>query len=80
MQTQSVKTTIELTRDILYLAKMKALKERKTLKAVITESLLKELSPKKLNNKRNKLPIKIGGYKLGGIKGGLRRVDIYEDF
>ena len=79
MDTQIVKTTIMIDAELLYLAKMKALKEKKSLKEIINESLAKELG--RQEKKREKTQnIKIGGYKLGGIKGGLRRIDIYENF
>ena len=77
MDAKQVKTTIELDARLLYLAKMKALQERKTLKEVISESLEKELKIKKAGKEKKALPI--GGYNLGGIKGTLRRIDIYED-
>lgn len=73
-----VKTTIELDAELIYLAKMKGLQEKKTLRQIISESLAKELNiPKK--EKLKKIP-QIGGYNLGGVKGTLRRVEIYEDF
>lgn len=78
MDTNEVKTTIEIDAKLLYLVKMKALQEGKTLKEVISESLTKELRVKEV--KKEKKAIHIGGYNLGGVKGTLRRVDIYEDF
>jgi len=75
---QTVKTTVEISPNLLYLAKLKALKERKTLKEVIQESLAKDLGiPAKKLLKEKK--VKIGGYRLGGVKGSLRRIDIYEN-
>lgn len=78
MDTQTVKTTIELEKDLLYLAKLKALKEKKSLKEIVNQSLAKELGFLE-KKKPKKMKIKIGGYKLGGVKGSLRRVDIYEN-
>lgn len=78
MDTQEVKTTIELDARLLYLAKMKALEEKKTLKEVIAESLAKELRIAK--KQKGRKTVKIGGYNLGGVKGNLSRADIYEDF
>lgn len=43
MQIQTVKTTIEIDADLFYLAKMKALQEKKSLKEVINFSLAKSL-------------------------------------
>ncbi|OGK08836.1 hypothetical protein A2767_07145 [Candidatus Roizmanbacteria bacterium RIFCSPHIGHO2_01_FULL_35_10] len=78
MQTQTVKTTVEINPDLLYMAKIKALKENKSLKEIINESLKKELGIKTKIKKTK--PVQIGGYNLGGIKGSLRREDIYENF
>lgn len=43
MQIQTVKTTIEIDANLFYLAKMKALQEKKSLKEVINFSLAKSL-------------------------------------
>lgn len=43
MQIQTVKTTIEIDANLFYLAKMKALQERKSLKEIINLSLAKNL-------------------------------------
>jgi len=43
MQIQTVKTTIEIDANLFYLAKMKALQEKKSLKEVINLSLAKNL-------------------------------------
>lgn len=45
MQTQPVKTTIEIDSRLFYLAKMKALQERKSLKEIVNQSLAETLSP-----------------------------------
>jgi hypothetical protein len=76
MQLQTTKTTIELENELVYWAKIKALNEGRTLREVIAESLKQSLGiePKKLIK-----PVKIGNYALGGVKGGLRRVDLYDD-
>ena len=76
---QDVKTTVEIDPELLYLAKKKALEEKMTLKKIISEGLKKELGIHN-DGKKPKEPTSIGGYSLGGIKGGLRRIDIYEDF
>ncbi len=43
MQIQTVKTTIEIDANLFYLAKMKALQEKKSLKEIINFSLAKNL-------------------------------------
>lgn len=78
MARQTVKTTIELDADLLYQVKLKALQERKTLKQIVTASLKKHLKlpaphPRAIQER-------IGGHRLGGIKGTLSRSEIYEDF
>jgi hypothetical protein len=77
MQLQTVKTTVELDPHLVYLAKMKALNEGKTLREIIAESLKQSLKVKLGTLTKS---AKIGGYALGGIKGSLRRVNLYEDF
>lgn len=43
MQIQTIKTTIEIDSDLFYLAKMKALQDKTSLKEVINFSLAKNL-------------------------------------
>lgn len=50
MQIQTVKTTIEIDANLFYLAKMKALQERISLKEVINLSLAKNLKVDKQKN------------------------------
>lgn len=47
MQTQQVKTTVEINSDLLFLAKMRALQEGKSLKDIINSSLAKNLKVSK---------------------------------
>lgn len=47
MQTQTVKTTVEIDANLFYLAKMKALEEKKSLKEIINLSLAKNLDTNK---------------------------------
>ena len=47
MQTQTVKTTIEIDAHLFYLAKMKAVQENTSLKEVFNFSLAKSLNPDK---------------------------------
>lgn len=75
---QTIKTTIEINADLLYRARLKAIEEQKSLKQIINESLAKELHREHSNSPEKN--ITIGGHRLGGIKGGLRRADIYENF
>lgn len=49
MQTQTVKTTIEIDANLFYLAKMEALQEKKSLKEIINLCLAKNL---KANNQK----------------------------
>lgn len=79
MQTSTQKTTVELDRELIALAKIQAIREGRTLRDIITEGLKIKLQVKKYINKKPR-KIKIGGYKLGGVIGSLRRVDLYEDF
>lgn len=81
MQIQTQKTTVELDRQLLSLAKIQAIREGKTLRDIIAEGLKTKL------RLQNKQPIKskekggkIGGHRLGGVIGSLRRVDLYEEF
>ena len=77
MAKQTVKTTIELDANLLYQAKLTALREGKTLKHIIHASLKKHLkSSTPLPKTRQE---RIGGPKLGGVKGTLSRSEIYED-
>lgn len=50
MQTQTVKTTIEINSNLFYLAKMKALQEKKSLKEIINLSLAKSLRNDKIKS------------------------------
>jgi len=50
MQIQTVKTTIEIDANLFYLAKMKALQEKTSLKEVINISLAKSLSNNKIRS------------------------------
>lgn len=47
MQIQTVKTTIEIDANLFYLAKMKALQEKKSLKEIVNLSLAKNLNVNK---------------------------------
>lgn len=76
MDIQKIKTTVELDAQILYLAKLKALREKKTLRQLVNESLARNLGA--VLPRQPGTPIKIGGHKLGGVKSDLRRTEIYE--
>ena len=47
MQTQTVKTTVEIDANLFYLAKMEAVQEKKSLKEVINLCLAKNLKANK---------------------------------
>mgnify|MGYP001579392697 CR=1 FL=1 len=76
---QTVRTTIEIDRELIKKAKQKAIEEDKSLKRVITEALRKQLEPEtplKSKAKAKKYPFKT--YHMGKMKGTLRRVEIYD--
>lgn len=72
-----VKTTIEIDAQLLRLVKLKAVKERKSLKTIVHESLTKEvgITP----SKQPQIKPQIGSRHLGGIKAKFSRIDLYED-
>lgn len=76
MNSDTVKTTVEISRELLLEAKMQALREQKTLKEFIRESLTKRLHRPVQPDKTATLTI--GGYHLGGVKTSLRRREIYD--
>ncbi len=73
----TVKTTIEIDAWLLQQAKIKAIREKKSLKEIVNESLARELSIK--TEKATQEKMTIGGHRLGGVQGGLRRIELYED-
>jgi len=74
----TAKTTVEIDSQLLYGIKLKALEEGKSIKQVINECLAQGVGVK-TGKRLKKSTAKIGGYRLGGIKDNLRRIDIYED-
>lgn len=70
---QTVRTTIELDKDLLKKAKQKAIEEDKKLKQVIAEALRKDL----LGEKPKKRKVKFKTFPLG-VKGTLSRDEIYD--
>lgn len=76
MISDTVKTTVELDRELLLAAKMQALREQKTLKEYIRESLVRHLHRPVQPDK--KVLSAIGGYHLGGVKTSLKRREIYD--
>lgn len=70
---QTARTTIELDKELLKMAKQKAIKEDKNLKQVITEALRKDL----LGERPKKRKVKFKTFPLG-VKGTLRREEIYD--
>lgn len=77
MDKQTIKTTIEIDTNLLYLAKRKALDEQITLKDVVNQSLKLHLTQKP--NPKQK-PVIIGGHHLGGVKTDLSRDKIYDNY
>lgn len=76
---QTVRTTIELDRELIKLAKRKAIEEDRNLKQVITEALRKQLEPEtsqKSKARAKKYPFK--AYHMGKVKGNLSREEIYD--
>lgn len=76
MSKQTIKTTIEIEADLLYLAKRKALDENSSLKNVVNESLKLNLTQKQHKQKT----IKIGGHHLGKVKTNISRDEIYDNY
>lgn len=73
---QTIRTTIELDKELLIRAKQKALEKDKTLREIITTAIQKEVrAPLEKKGKARK--IKIRTYNMGEIKGTLSRKDIY---
>ena len=56
---QLAKTTVEIDKNLLFLAKKLALEENKTLKEIFTESLVQYLAQKKSSKKGSS--VKLGG-------------------
>lgn len=76
---QTVRTTIELDKELLKKAKQKAIEEDKNLKRVITEALREQLepeTPQKSKARAKKYPFK--AYHMGKVKGNLSREEIYD--
>lgn len=76
---QTVRTTIELDKELLKRAKRKALEEDKNLKQVISEALKKQLEPETTYERKaraKKYPFK--AYNMGKVKGNLSREEIYD--
>jgi predicted transcriptional regulator len=71
----TVRTTVELDKDLLKKAKQKAVEEDKTLKQLVESALKKEVE----NPEKRKRKIKIRTYDMGEIKGTLSREEIYEE-
>lgn len=75
MNTQTVKTTIEIDTHLLKLAKIKALEDRTNLKTVVNQALAQTLTaPPPTENPT------IGGHHLGGIKTSLSRTEMYDEY
>ncbi len=77
MYTQPVKTTVQIDPDIFYLARLKALEQKTTLKKLINDGLRIIVQNKPVKTRIHPV-IKWGGYDLGTIKGKLTRKEIYD--
>ena len=76
---QTVRTTIELDKDLFKAAKQRAIDEDKSFKQVVSDVLKKKLmvkTAKKVVNETKKYPFK--AYHMGEIKGNLSREEIYD--
>ena len=77
MYTQPVKTTVFIDPDVLYLARVKMLEQKTTLKKLINDGL--RIAVQNVPIKAHTSPkIKWGKYNLG-IMGKLSRKEIYAD-
>lgn len=77
MYTHPVKTTIFIDPDLFYLARVKALEQKTTLKKLVNDGLriVVQNVPVKTHTPAK---IKWGSYDLGPIKGKLTREEIYD--
>lgn len=73
---QTVRTTIELDKELLKMAKQRALEEDKSLKQLMKEAVEKIVEPKR--KRATKKRIKIRTYDMGEIRGTLSREEIYD--
>lgn len=69
------RTTITLPEDVLEKAKLVAVLEKTTLSGLLRKILEKQMT----SVKKSKLHMQLGKYSIG-IKGSLRRKNIYEDY
>ena len=73
-----VKTTITIPSEIFVKAKIKAVREKKSLSKLIREALREKVEPKR--NKQVKDPMRLAGiFKLGTDKLYEKRSDLYEE-
>ena len=79
MLNQTVRTTLEIDQNLLYCAKLQALKNNVSLKTIFQNSLKHYLNlvPQR-DGKKNALPVKIGGHNLGKMKSTFSRKEIYD--
>lgn len=74
---QTVRTTIELDKELLKKAKQKAIEEDKSLRQVVNEVLKKEFGLK--TERKNKPKFEFRTYNMGVVKLPLTREEIYEE-
>lgn len=81
MQTQLIRTTVQLDSRLLKKVKLKMINEQMSFRQMVENSLEANISGRILpkDPKQSKKKVSFGGYNLGGIKGKLSRKEIYED-
>lgn len=81
MQTQSIRTTVQLDPQLLKNVKLKMIDEQMSFRQMVESSLEAAISGRILpkTTKKSKKKISFGGYNLGGISSKLSRDEIYED-
>ena len=78
MQTQTVKTTVELYTDVWKDVKLEALERGLSIKHIINENLRRCRAKKPVVKRKSSNGVKFGNYDVGKIIGSLHRRDIYD--
>ncbi len=79
MQTQLVRTTVQIDPELYRNVKLKMVQDDLTFKEIVEKSLTKFLQEKPKQKKKSTKKVRFGGYHLGGIKGNLSRKEIYDE-
>lgn len=77
MYIQPVKTTVLIDPDLFYLARVKALEQKTTLKKLVNDGLRIVIQNVPVKTQTPPV-IKWGAYNLGPLKGKLTREEIYD--